>query len=100
MVPDWAIGVGVILVALFTGISVLERVAGASERRLLKRKRGVTIGVHLPDGSTGSTAGASPSAESLHDLERRVAELEERVDFAERMLTQHRDAARLAPPEK
>jgi hypothetical protein len=34
------------------------------------------------------------------DLQRRVAELEERLDFAERMLAQHRDAAQLNPPNR
>jgi len=33
--------------------------------------------------------------EELRDLPPRIAELEERLDFAERMLTQQREAARL-----
>lgn len=35
--------------------------------------------------------------ESLEEAGQRVAELEERVDFAERMLAQHRQARPLAP---
>ncbi|HEX2680611.1 MAG TPA: hypothetical protein VHQ03_04900, partial [Candidatus Dormibacteraeota bacterium] len=38
-------------------------------------------------------------AQALEDLTRRLAELEERVDFAERMLAKERAAERLAPPE-
>jgi hypothetical protein len=34
-----------------------------------------------------------PRSEELEALQRRVAELEERVDFAERLLAQQRDAA-------
>lgn len=34
----------------------------------------------------------------LADLQRRVAELEERVDFAERVLAQQREGQRLGPP--
>ncbi|HEX4600515.1 MAG TPA: hypothetical protein VH116_03900 [Gemmatimonadales bacterium] len=35
---------------------------------------------------------------ALTDLQRRVAELEERVDFAERVLAQQREGQRLGPP--
>jgi hypothetical protein len=35
----------------------------------------------------------------LNDLQRRVAELEERVDFAERVLAQTREGQRLGPPQ-
>ena len=35
----------------------------------------------------------------LADLQRRVAELEERVDFAERVLAQQREGQRLGPPQ-
>jgi len=34
----------------------------------------------------------------LDDLQRRVAELEERVDFAERLLAKQREGERLAKP--
>ena len=34
----------------------------------------------------------------LDQLKQRVSELEERLDFAERMLASHRDAQRLGPP--
>lgn len=50
-------------------------------------------------GRTG-TAGAPPDehlAQELDDLRRRLAELEERVDFSERLLTRNREAERLGP---
>ena len=34
----------------------------------------------------------------LDDVKQRVTELEERVDFAERLLARQRDAERLGPP--
>jgi len=34
----------------------------------------------------------------VDDLQRRVAEAEERLDFTERLLAKDRDAQRLAPP--
>ena len=56
----------------------------------------------------GSTPSTLPSAEladlearvrELEARESRVAELEERMDFSERMLAQHRDQARLGAGE-
>ena len=37
-------------------------------------------------------------AEELEAVRREVAELAERVDFAERLLAKHRESERLAPP--
>ncbi len=50
-------------------------------------------GLILPGDSGEHTA-------ALDDLQRRVAELEERLDFAERMLAQQRGAAQLNPPNR
>ena len=62
--------------------------------RLLERRAGLP-----PQGGEPSDEG---SMQVLHDrsatLEQRVAELEERVDFAERLLAQQRERERLAPP--
>jgi len=41
---------------------------------------------------------ASPAPQVLDDLQRRVAELEERVDFAERLLAKQREGERLPKP--
>ena len=46
----------------------------------------------------GSEPRESPPSEELEALQHRVAELEERVDFAERLLAQQREADRLARP--
>jgi hypothetical protein len=37
--------------------------------------------------------------EDMADVSRRLAELEERLDFVERLVAQQRDAARLGPPK-
>jgi hypothetical protein len=37
-------------------------------------------------------------AQTLEDMQRRLGELEERVDFAERLLAKQRDSERLASP--
>ena len=38
-----------------------------------------------------------PLLAEVEDLQRRVGEMEERLDFAERLLARHRDAERLPP---
>ena len=43
--------------------------------------------------------GDGPTREDLEALQQQVGELAERVDFAERMLAQQRDAARLNQPQ-
>lgn len=98
-IPDWAIGV----VSILGGVGVLAvliEVGDAVKRRLLgpghgREARGphTVIGMHV---GTGSESG--PQVEGLGDLQRRVAELEERVDFAERLLARQRDVERLIPP--
>ena len=47
----------------------------------------------VPDG-----AGREEIVTGLEDLRREVAELAERVDFAERLLARHREAERLEGP--
>jgi hypothetical protein len=45
-------------------------------------------------------AQSEASEAALADLQRRVSELEERVDFAERLLSRQRDLERLNPPDR
>ena len=88
IIPEWTIGVGVIIV-LITAASALLRLLP-------------------PERARGSTPGAPPD-DALKEVQRRLgeldgvqtrlAELEERVDFAERLLAQQRDATRVAPPQ-
>jgi hypothetical protein len=47
----------------------------------------------------GTAAQQDPHlAQTLEDMQRRLGELEERVDFAERLLAKQRDSERLASP--
>jgi hypothetical protein len=97
-IPSWAIGAVVIL----TGVAVMQSLLYIVRRRLGipepprggRRGRGM-IGLSLPDESRDS----GEHAAALDDLQRRVGELEERLDFAERMLAQQREAGQLAPPK-
>jgi hypothetical protein len=82
-VPSWAIGVGVIILA--TSLGRVLRVLGP--RRV---DRGVARG--------GSEADMAGVREALDEVQRRLGEVEERLDFAERLLAKPRDAERGVPP--
>ena len=87
-IPAWAIGVGVIILASSIGKAIMA-MGGVPP----KRKRG-DVG-----GDGGATdAELARQAEQLEDAQRRLGELEERMDFAERLLAKQRDGERLAPP--
>ena len=83
LIPSWAIGVGVIILAVSLGKSL---------RPLLRAHADRISGRGLPE------AEISHFREVLDDVQRRLGELEERLDFAERLLARQRDADRLAPP--
>jgi hypothetical protein len=79
--------VAVICVAFFGGVGVLTRIAemGKKSRR-------------LPDEAAERLELLEGKVAELEQSQRRVAELEERLDFAERLLAQQKEADRLAPP--
>ena len=87
MGPEWAWGVAVICVAFFGGVGILTRIADMGK----KTKR-------LPDDVTERLGELDARLEALEQSQRRVAELEERVDFAERLLARQNEAERLEPP--
>ena len=98
--PSWALGVIAIItvggVIQIVGM-VVRSVLGLPPREGREGKRGrarTVIGVSLPGSESGEHAAV------IDDLQRRMAELEERVDFAERMLAQHKDTAQLNPPDR
>lgn len=72
--PSWALGVAIILIAIQVG----RAISGKVSRR------------DLPSDSD-----IDALRQNLEATQNRVAELEERVDFAERLLAKQRDADRL-----
>lgn len=85
MFPEWAVGVGVIIVAVFGGIGLMVR----------------TLPSRMPKKARGQDA---DDLEDLHrkldevdELRRRLGEVEERLDFTERLLASQRDGDRLPP---
>lgn len=79
----WGVNVGIIIFAVMMarGMSTIFRM------RMRERS---PRGLDGPDPALQQT---------VDDLQHRVAELEERLDFAERMLSSHREGDRLGPPK-
>ena len=96
VIPSWAIGI-----ALVVFISAMVRAVGrgGGSREKFSKFRGSEDHerriADLEDSHRQLAAGSGDTAE----LERRLAELEERLDFAERMLAKKNDAERLGPPK-
>ena len=94
-IPAWAIGV----VAICGGVGIMVLIMQLGEglqRSLFGMKRGerkpsTVIGMHVGTSSGETTQ----NPEAVEDLQRRVAELEERVDFAERLLAKQAQPDRL-----
>jgi hypothetical protein len=83
IIPSWAVGVAFLIVVTGTVQTISRRITGRAGGRQGK-----------------DVAEESPRlAQALEEVQRRLGELEERVDFAERLLAKERDEARLAPPK-
>ena len=99
-IPEWAIGVGFIIVAgslakaLTGGFAPSSRLRG---RRLHPREIGPALEEMqrrldtLEEGQQRIGAG--------DDAQARLNEVEERLDFVERMLAKQRDVERVSPPK-
>src|SRR2546423_12153508 len=94
-IPVWAIGVGFIVLCVGVAQVVARRLIPADQLRHADRLRGRR-------GSKRGVAEALEEVEArlgeLDDLRKRLGEVEERLDFAERLLTKQRQAERIAPP--
>lgn len=95
-IPTWAIGV-----ALIVFVSAMAQVLGRGQGlrgRLGKFRGGEDHERRIADLEESHRQLAAGSGDTA-ELERRIGELEERLDFAERMLTKQKDAERLGPPK-
>jgi len=89
IIPSWALGVAVILIAIQVGLAISGRHGMSRWGR--KGRRGGRAGGE----ESGSDTDVDELRQSLETMQNRVAELEERVDFAERLLAKHRESDRL-----
>ena len=81
--PAWAFGIAFVIVAL-------------SLRKALPRLLNSIADSHT--GPPQLEAGATP--EDVEELRRRLGELEERVDFTERMVARQQEHSRLPPSDR
>ena len=79
-IPGWAIG-GVVIIF-----------ASALAKILLAKTRASVPTLPSSDGETAELR------QAIDAMQNRLGELEERVDFTERLLAKQREAERLAPP--
>ncbi len=84
--PEWAVGVGAVLVLVTVLQVIYVRLVPPEYRR--RRWKGEPL--------QASDDVLSRLAE-LEEVKQRLGELEERVDFAERLLAKQREAGRLGP---
>lgn len=88
-IPDWALGVSLICVAFFGGVGLMTRLLHPEVGKKGKRLEGERA---------ERLEALETKVEELEQSQRRIAELEERVDFAERLLARQNEAERLTPP--
>jgi hypothetical protein len=80
-------GIGAIISLVFGGIALLRVLPQHKSRGLDQREREALNDLEVRLGQ-------------LDQLQQRLSELEERVDFAERLLAKQREDRRLAPPQE
>jgi flagellar capping protein FliD len=83
-IPGWALGVGIIIIASTLSKALVPYLKAQAHR------------VEREGSSDGDTARLS---EQLAEVQQRLGEMEERLDFAERMIAQQRESERLGPPK-
>ncbi len=98
---DWVPAVAIIAVTLVCGTTVVLR--GPMGKALAEWIRGWSKTdehwLAMQAAKHGAVLGSSESLlAEVDELKRRLAEVEERLDFTERLLARERDPERLAPP--
>ncbi len=84
--PEWAVGVGAVLVLVTVLQVIYVRLMPPEYRR--RRLKGEPL---------QASGDVQSRLAELDEVKQRLGELEERVDFAERLLAKQRDAERLGP---
>ena len=85
VIPSWAIGTAFVICVVACAQVVVRRLIGSTEKSARQNPT-------EPD--------VARFTQALDDMQRRLGELEERMDFAERLLAKERTAERLSPPHE
>jgi len=98
-IPDWAIGVGFIMVAISIAKALAGRLGPPERPGGPRGRRDLARAVDELQKRMGGTEDVEARLDALEDVQRRLADVEERLDFAERILAKQRDAERIIPPK-
>jgi hypothetical protein len=103
-IPEWALGVGFIVLAGSLAGSMGRALRGPSSpsdhpRGRHASRRELARSFEEMQGRLAALEQQPQQPANLEDLQRRLAEVEDRLDFAERLLAKQRDVERLAPPK-
>ena len=83
MIPSWAIGTAFVICVVACAQVVVRRLIGSADKSA---------------GQNPTEPDVARLTQALDDVQHRLGELEERMDFAERLLAKERVAERLGPP--
>ncbi len=99
-IPDWALGVGFIIVAVSIAKALGGRLGPPNPLgRPRRSRRDLVQAVEELQKRVGGSDDVQTRLDALEDVQRRLADVEERLDFAERMLAKQRDVERIVPPK-
>ena len=98
-IPDWAVGVGFIMVAISIAKALAGRLGPPERQGGPRGRRDLARAVEELQKKVGGSDDVEARLDALEDVRRRLADVEERLDFAERILAKQRDAERIVPPK-
>ncbi len=98
-IPEWAVGVAFIMLAISIGKALAGRLGPPDRQGGPRGRRDLARAVEELQKRVGGSDDVQTRLDSLEDMQRRLADVEERLDFAERMLAKQRDVERVAPPK-
>jgi hypothetical protein len=103
-IPEWAIGVGFIVIATSLASSLGRGMRGRfpdSDRLRGGKASRRELGETLDDVQRrlGELEDAQRRLGETTDVQGRLTEIEERLDFAERLLAKQREGERISPPK-
>ena len=99
-IPGWAIGVAFIILAISVGKALVGLFLPADQLRGRKAsRRDLTQALEEVQRRLSELEDARRRLGEGEDVQARLSEVEERLDFAERLLAKQRDADRIAPPK-
>ncbi len=98
-IPEWAIGVGFIILAGSIAKAVFGRMLPSEGLRgRHASRRDLSQALDVVQRRLGAIESGQQGLTQDEGVATRLAELEERLDFVERMLAKQRDADRIVPP--